>query len=126
MHLPTCASGCLVDQGKAAEAGSRVCRAIQLMPNNPVMLQTIEDSKTLARLRETLKTEPAPEIHVEMAQILTAKDKSKMREHYLAALKLKPEAPDILNKPGMAAGHLHGQKSPRRQPGSPVRRRAAN
>jgi cytochrome c-type biogenesis protein CcmH/NrfG len=93
-----CIGDALSDQGKAAEAEAEYAAAIQLMPNNPVMLQTIEDSKTLARLRETLKTEPAPEIHVEMAQILTAKDKSKdAAEHYLAALKLKPEAPDILN-----------------------------
>ena len=93
-----CLGDALSDQGKTAEAEAEYATAIQLMPDNNVLLQTIEASKTLARLRETLKTEPTPEIHVEMAEILNAKDRFQdAAEHYLAALKLKPEAPEILN-----------------------------
>jgi cytochrome c-type biogenesis protein CcmH/NrfG len=93
-----CLGDALSDQGKTAEAEAEYATAIQLMPGNDVLLQAIEASKTLARLRETLKTEPTPEIHVEMAEILNAKEKFQdAAEHYLAALKLKPEAPEILN-----------------------------
>jgi tetratricopeptide (TPR) repeat protein len=93
-----CLGEALTDQGKTAEAEAEYAAAIQLMPGNAALLQEIESSKTLARLRETLMTEPTPEIHVEMAQILTIKDKFQDAvEHYLAALKLQPDAPDILN-----------------------------
>jgi len=53
MHFAhMCIGDALSDQGKAAEAEAEYAAAIPVDADNPVMLQTIEDSKTLARLRE--------------------------------------------------------------------------
>jgi protein O-mannosyl-transferase len=88
----------LSDQGKTAEAEIEYSTAMQLMPGNTVLFEKIEASKTLAKLCEVLKTEPTPEIHVEIAEIQASQGKFQDAvEHYIAALKLQPDSPEIQN-----------------------------
>ena len=88
----------LLFQGKPAEAGAEYDRAVQLLPENSRLLSLVSDSKTLAGLLETLKTQPTPEIHVQIAQILASQEQFQAAaDHYAAALKLQPDSPEILN-----------------------------
>ncbi len=61
-------------------------------------LDKLEAARALTNLYETLKVQPTAETHVQLAGMLTAqKDYQNAVEHYRAALRLKPDAPDILN-----------------------------
>jgi len=88
----------LSNQGKTAESETEYDTAAQLRPEDTVLLQQIEASQTLAKLRETSKTGPTSEIYTQIAEIEGSQGMFRDAERdYLAALKLKPDSPDILN-----------------------------
>ncbi|HTY86672.1 MAG TPA: tetratricopeptide repeat protein, partial [Candidatus Acidoferrum sp.] len=95
----------LVHQEKYAEAQAEYARALALKPDNAAAKQALvgatlkaEGEKALANFYDTLKVQPTPEIQVQIAAILTIQGKfQEAKEHYLAALQLKPDSPDVLN-----------------------------
>jgi tetratricopeptide (TPR) repeat protein len=98
--------GCaLAAQGKCADAEAEYAIALQLKPGDPdirgaLMLTTqkAEAIKALANLYETLKTRPTPETCAQIAALETTQGKFQdALGHYLAALQLKPDSPDVLN-----------------------------
>jgi tetratricopeptide (TPR) repeat protein len=95
----------LATQGKLAAAEAEYAAVLQLNPGNAVIYEALKPdmeklatAKALTNLYETLKVQPTPEIHVQIAGIQTTqRDFQGAVGHYLAALQLKPDAPDILN-----------------------------
>jgi len=85
-------------EGKGVEAENEYALAEQLLPENTRLRQEIATSRSLAGLREAAKAGPTPEGYMQMAAIEAGLqlDRNAL-EHYLTALKLKPEAPEILN-----------------------------
>ncbi len=88
----------LAGEGKTGEAEAEYALAEKLLPDNSGLRQQLATSRTLAGLRETSRTGPTPEIYAQMAGIEASGqlDRNAL-EDYLAALKLKPEAPEIMN-----------------------------
>ena len=88
----------LSHQGKTNEAEQAYGLAEQLQPADGSLRQQIAASRTLAELRETVKAGPSPELLSQIAgnETSQALDRDAL-EHYLAALKLKPDSPEILN-----------------------------
>ncbi len=61
-------------------------------------LDKLATAQALTNLYETLKVQPTPEAHVQIAVIRTAQGEfPDAVEHYQAALRLKADAPEILN-----------------------------
>jgi cytochrome c-type biogenesis protein CcmH/NrfG len=95
----------LAAQGKLAEAEAEYSTVLKLNPGNAVIYDTLKHdleklatAKALTNLYETLKVQPTPEAHVQIAAIrVTQGEFQDAVGHYLAALRLKPDAPDILN-----------------------------
>ena len=95
----------LAGQGKLAEAQAEYDAVLRLNPGNTEIrealqpeLDKLEAARALTNLYETLKVQPTAEAHVQLAVMLTAQREYQAAvEHYRAALKLKPDAPDILN-----------------------------
>ena len=101
----------LATEGKTVEAENEYTRAEQLLPKNPALRLQLAASRTLAGLRETLKTGATPDIYAQMAGIEASVqlDRNAL-EHYLAALKLKPDAPEILNNLAWLLATSHDSK----------------
>ena len=98
--------GCiLATQGKYAEAGAEYTAALQLKPDDAVIrtalafvTEQVKVDQTLTNLYNTLKILPTPEAHVQIAVIQTTRGEfPDAVGHYLEALRLKPDAPEILN-----------------------------
>src|SRR5208282_5264748 len=95
----------LAGQGKIAEAEAEYATVLKLNPGNNEIREALQPdldklaiAKALTNLYETLKVQPTPEIHIQIAGIETTQgDFQDAVAHYLAALQLKPDAPDILN-----------------------------
>jgi Tfp pilus assembly protein PilF len=63
-----------------------------------LLVKKAETAKALASLYETLKSQPTAEAHARIAALRTTQGKFQDAiEHYLAALRLKPDSPDTLN-----------------------------
>jgi tetratricopeptide (TPR) repeat protein len=100
-----CLGYTMAAQGKYAEAEAEFATALQLNPGDAAMrnalafvAQRAETAKTLASLYEALKIQPTPEVHTRIAAIETTQGKFQDAPgHYLAALRLNPDAPDVLN-----------------------------
>jgi Flp pilus assembly protein TadD len=98
--------GCiLATQGKYAEAGAEYTAALQLKPDDAVIrtalafvTEQVKVDQALTNLYNTLKILPTPEAHVQIAVIQTTRGEfPDAVGHYLEALRLKPDAPEILN-----------------------------
>jgi len=95
----------LAAQGKLAEAEAEYMEVLRLNPGNPAVSQALQPEldkvKTalaLTNLLNTLKVQPTAEVHAQIAAIQTSQGGyADAVEHYVAALCLKPDAPDILN-----------------------------
>jgi tetratricopeptide (TPR) repeat protein len=95
----------LISLRKYTEAKTELATALALQPGNAgfnkdlAMATVLAESEiALTNFLEMLKSQPSPEIHVQAAAILVLQGKfADAAEHYQAALKLKPDAPDILN-----------------------------
>jgi tetratricopeptide (TPR) repeat protein len=95
----------LAAQGKLAEAEAEYATVLQLNPGNAVIyealksdMEKLKTAQALTNLYEALKMQPTPEAHAQIAAIRTAQGEFQDAvEHYQAALRLKPDAPDILN-----------------------------
>jgi tetratricopeptide (TPR) repeat protein len=95
----------LVAREKFDEAGTEYATALQLRPDDVVIREAMallvkkaETAKALASLYETLKSQPTAEAHARIAALRTTQGKFQDAiEHYLAALRLKPDSPDALN-----------------------------
>jgi tetratricopeptide (TPR) repeat protein len=95
----------LVAQEKFDEAGTEYVTALQLRPDDVVIREAMallvkkaETAKALASLYETLKSQPTAEAHARIAARRTTQGEFQdALEHYLAALRLKPDSPDALN-----------------------------
>ena len=93
-----CLADALYDQGKTMEAEAEYDAAIQLMPANDYLLNLVNSSRKLHTLLNALPTAPTIENHVQAAEILCSQEKfSDAATHYLAALKIQPDAPELLN-----------------------------
>ena len=88
---------------KIYEAEAEYTNALQLKPDDAVIHKALaiatESSgrQALTNLYSNLKILPTPEIHAQIAVILTTQGEFGMRGHYLEALRLKPDAPEVLN-----------------------------
>jgi tetratricopeptide (TPR) repeat protein len=95
----------LVREGKYAEAGTEYATALQLRPDDVVireamalLVKKVETAKALTSLYEALKIQPTAEAHARIAALRTTQGEfHDAVEHYLAALRLKPDSPDALN-----------------------------
>jgi tetratricopeptide (TPR) repeat protein len=95
----------LVAREKFDEAGTEYATALQLRPDDVVIREAMallvkkaETAKALASLYETLKSQPTAEAHARIAALRTTQGEFQdALEHYLAALRLKPDSPDVLN-----------------------------
>lgn len=95
----------LAAQKKFAEAEAEYSNALRLRPDDAALSKELnvviikaESESALAALYEALKVKPTPETHVQIATIqIIQGNYPDAREHYLAALQLQPDAPDILN-----------------------------
>ena len=95
----------LATQGKYAEAGAEYTAALQLKPDDAVIRnavafasEQIKVDQVLTNLYNILKTQPTPEVHVQIAVILTTRGEFRdAAGHYLEALRLKTDAPEVLN-----------------------------
>ena len=88
----------LACEGNAVAAENEYARAEQLLPGDSGLRQQIAASRTLAQLRKTLKIGPTPEMYSQLAGDEANQGLARdALEHYLAALKLKPDSPEILN-----------------------------
>jgi len=95
----------LVAEEKYAEAQAEYQAALQLKPDDADLRTTLEAntqkiqaSQALAGLNEILRTNSAPEIHVQIAAMQTILGNySDAVEHDREALRLNPDSPDGLN-----------------------------
>ena len=95
----------LATQGKYAEAGAEYTAALQLKPDDAVIRnavafasEQIKVDQVLTNLYNNLKILPTPETHVQIAVIRTTRGEFRdAAGHYLEALRLKPDAPEVLN-----------------------------
>jgi tetratricopeptide (TPR) repeat protein len=95
----------LAAQGKYVEAAAEYITALQLKPDDGVIrtalalaTQNAGIEKALTNLFEALKTRPTAEIHAQIATLETTLGKFQDAvEHFREALRLKPDAPDVLN-----------------------------
>jgi Tfp pilus assembly protein PilF len=63
-----------------------------------LLVKKAETAKALTSLYETLKSQPTAEAHARVAALRTTRGEFQdALEHYLAALRLKPDSPDVLN-----------------------------
>ena len=92
-------------QGKYAEAKTEYSTALQLNPGDVAIrealvyaTQKVEIEKVLTNLYETLKIQPTPEAHAQIAIIQTIQGKFQDAVgHYYTALRIKPDFLDVLN-----------------------------
>ncbi len=92
-------------EGKLDQAAAEYATVLRLNPGDAVIrdalqpeLDKLETARTLTNLYQTLKVQPTAEACVQAAGIeTTQKDFQKAVDHYREALRLKPDAPDILN-----------------------------
>ncbi len=95
----------LAAQRKYAEAEAEYSNALRLKPDNAAISQALkiailkaESEIALTNYYEDLKINPTAEVHVQIAAILTIQGKYQDAvEHYVAALQVNPDAPDVLN-----------------------------
>ena len=95
----------LVREGKYADAEAEYSTALQLRPGDVVITEALallvkkaETAKALTSLYENLKSQPTAEAHARIAALRTTQGEFQdALEHYLAALRLKPDSPDALN-----------------------------
>ncbi len=95
----------LVNQRKYPEGATEYSTALALRPNDQKFSQALalatvkaESETALTNFYEMLKQQPTPEIHVQIAAILTIQGRfQEAVEQYLAALQLKPDSADVLN-----------------------------
>jgi tetratricopeptide (TPR) repeat protein len=95
----------LVAREKFDEAGTEYATALQLRPDDVVIREAMallvkkaETAKALTSLYETLKSQPTAEAHARIAVLRTTQGEFQdALEHYLAALRLKPDSPEVLN-----------------------------
>jgi protein O-mannosyl-transferase len=95
----------LVNQGKYAAAEIEYANALTLRPEDRTIQTALmktrlkaEGEQALAPFYEILKSQPTPEVHLQVAAILTIQDKFQdAAEHYRATLQLKPDSADALN-----------------------------
>jgi protein O-mannosyl-transferase len=95
----------LVNQGKYAEAEAEYAKALALRPDDKEIKTALlgatlkaDGEKALVNFYEILKSQPTPEVHIQIAAILTIQGKFQDAvEHYRAALQLKPDSADVLN-----------------------------
>jgi Flp pilus assembly protein TadD len=95
----------LANQGKFADADAEFSAALQLNPDNMTIREALtlvakkaEAYKVLTPLYEALKIQPTPEIHAQIAVIQTMLGEfQEAVGHYTEALRLRPDAPDMLN-----------------------------
>jgi len=100
-----CLGYALIQQRNYVEAAGEYSKALTLKPDDDhikkwlaVATLKAESETALARYYEMLKANPTPEVHVQIAAILTIQEKfQEATEHYLAALKLEPDSADVLN-----------------------------
>jgi tetratricopeptide (TPR) repeat protein len=94
---------------KFEDAGVEFAEVLRLNPRNAEAHRWLgnvldaqdkpgDASRALACFEESLKLQPTAEAHMQMAGILTRQAKyPEAVGHYLAALRLKPDLPDVLN-----------------------------
>ena len=95
----------LAAQEKYVEAETEYAIALQLKPNNAAIREALmlttrkaELQRTLASLYEMLRSQPTSETHARIAALLSAQGKFQdAAGHYLEALRLKPDAPEVMN-----------------------------
>jgi tetratricopeptide (TPR) repeat protein len=95
----------LAARKKYAEAEAEYSNALLASPNDAAISEALavatlkaENEKTLTNLYCALKILPTPEIHIQIAIILAIKGEyPDAVRHYLEALRLKPDSPDVLN-----------------------------
>jgi Flp pilus assembly protein TadD len=100
-----CLGFTLINQRKYSEGAAEYSNALALRPNDQKFSQALalatvkaESESALTNFSEMLKKQPTPEIHVQIAAILTIQGRfQEAVEHYLAALQLKPDSADVLN-----------------------------
>jgi tetratricopeptide (TPR) repeat protein len=92
-------------QGKYAEAEAEYAAVLQPKSDDSAIRtaklladQEFEDKATLANLYNTLKNQLMPEVHLQVAFLrATRGEYQDAVDHYGEALRLKPDAPDVLN-----------------------------
>jgi tetratricopeptide (TPR) repeat protein len=95
----------LAAQGKLAEAEAEYATVLKLNPGNTVIsdalqpeLEKLKTARALTNLYETLKLQPTAEVHAQIAVMQMSQGKFQDAvEQCQAALRLKPDAPDVLN-----------------------------
>ena len=101
-----CLGFALAAQNKITEAVSEYTTALQLKPDDvtirealaQVLVQKGEPEKALACLQEALKIQPTPGVHAQVAAIRARQAEfPDASRHYRAALRLRPDTPEILN-----------------------------
>ena len=101
-----CLGFALAAQNKITEAVSEYTTALQLKPDDvtirealaQVLVQKGEPEKALACLQEALKIQPTPGVHAQVAAIRVRQAEfPDAARHYRAALRLRPDSPEILN-----------------------------
>ncbi len=98
----------LAAQGKYAKAEAEYIAALQLKPDDAVIrsalafaVQQIENEENRTNLNNGLMDQLTPEVHTQIAILQTKQGKFQDAVgHYLKALRLKPDAPDVLNNLG--------------------------
>jgi Flp pilus assembly protein TadD len=101
-----CLGDALAAQDKTTEAASEYSTALQLKPDDVtirealalILAQKGETDKALACLYGALKIQPTPGAHAQVASLRVIRGGFQDAvQHYLEALHLKPDSPDVLN-----------------------------
>jgi cytochrome c-type biogenesis protein CcmH/NrfG len=96
----------LAGQDKTTEAEAEYTTALQLKPDDVetreglalILARKGETDKALACLQEALKIQPTPGAHAQVASLRAIQGGFQDAvQHYLEALRLKPDSPDVLN-----------------------------
>jgi tetratricopeptide (TPR) repeat protein len=95
----------LAAQGKYAEAEAEYSNTLQLRPDDATARKALavvtlkaESENNLSNLYSALKVLPTPETHAQIAAIRTMQGQFQDAVgHYIEALRLSPDSPDILN-----------------------------
>ena len=95
----------LAAQGKYAEAEAEYSNALQLRPDDATTRKALavvtlkaESENNLSNLYGALKVLPTPETHAQIAAIRTTQGQFQdAAGHYIEALRLSPDSPDVLN-----------------------------
>ncbi len=105
VYTHICLGYVLGAQGKFADADAEFSTAMKLKPDNEVIREALtvfakkaETYKILSPLYETLKIQPTAETHARIAAVQA--EQGEFQEavvHFLAALRLQPNSPDVLN-----------------------------